>query len=380
MNEAVNKVNRKQLRVGMIGYQFMGRVHSYAYRNLSFYFDTDYVPIQQVICGRNEEEVKKAAVQYDWIEWETDWKKVIEREDIDVIDIATPNYLHAEIAIAAAKAGKHIICEKPLAMNVKEASQMGEAVEKSGVKAMICHNYRYIPAVLYAKKLIEQERLGKIHQVRAVYLQDWGTESGGKFSSGWRSDKQLAGSGVLGDTASHIIDLACYLLNDEVEEVVGIMDSFVNQEGSKQKSPIDDLALFLAKFKKGANASFEANRFAMGNKNANRFEINGDKGSIRWDLENLNELQVYIKDEQLGIHGFRKIHCTHEIHPYSSVYWAEGLGIGYESSFLHLFESFFNGIAVSEKRNPDFEDGLNNQKILEAVKLSAQEHRWVRVN
>lgn len=371
---------KKQLRVGMIGYKFMGRAHSNAYRNLSFYFDTKYEPIQQVICGRNEEEIKRVSLKFGWKEWETDWRKVIEREDIDVIDIATPNYLHAEIAIAAINAGKHVICEKPLAMNVEEAKSMLEVIKETGKKALLCHNFRYVPAVVHAKKLIEQGFIGNIYSIRSVYLQDWGMEEGGDFSRGWRVDKKLAGSGVLGDTASHIIDLARFLIGNEIKEVVGIMDTFKKQRSIDKEYQVEDSALFLAKFNNGVSASFEANRFATGNKNANCFEINGEKGTIRWNLESLNELQVYSKEGRLDTHGFRNIHCTNEVHPYGGAYWSEGLGIGYGESFLHLFESFFNEIDRYENNYPDFEDGLNIQMVLEAVERSVKEHSWVQVN
>lgn len=367
----------QNIRIGMIGYKFMGRAHSHAYRDLPFYFGKQ--PIQQVLCGRNAEELEKAATAYGWKEWETDWRKVIARDDIDVIDIVTPNNTHAEIVIAAARAGKHIICEKPLAMNAAEAKEMLSAVRHAGVIAMICHNYRFAPAVCLAKKLIEEGKLGQIFHIRATYLQDWGMDA--SLPSVWRMRKEITGSGAHGDIGSHIIDLARHLVG-EFEEVVGMMETFIKKRGEKdaiQSVDVDDASVFLARFKNGALGTFEASRFAAGNKNGNRFEINGEKGSIRWDLESLNQLQVYLSDDEPGLRGFRTIHCTDEMHPYGGTYWPVGLSIGFEHTFINLMNAFFNGMETGISPRPDLLDGVINQLVLEAVEESVLERRWVKV-
>jgi predicted dehydrogenase len=369
----------QELKVGMIGYQFMGRAHSNALRSLPFYFDVKHRPVQQVLCGRNAAEVEKAAARMGWKEYETDWRRVIERDDIDVIDIVTPNHLHAEMAIAAALAGKHVICEKPLAMNVEQAQDMLRAVRESGVTAMVCHNYRFVPAVCLAKKLIEENRLGKIYHFRATYLQDWGMNPA--LPPVWRMRKELTGSGALGDIGSHIIDLARYLVG-EIDEVVGSMDTFIARRSDQHHTHIvdvDDTVSFLARFYNGASGVFEASRFSAGNKNGNRIEINGEKGSIRWDLENLNLLHVYLTDDEKGLRGFRTIHCTDVDHPYGDIYWPAGLSIGYEHTFINLMKQFFDGINTGVDPKPDFKDGVLNQMVMAAVEQSVVEHTWIKV-
>jgi predicted dehydrogenase len=388
-------VNKKQLRIGMVGYKFMGKAHSQAYRNVPFYFDNRVEPILQAICGRNEEGVRDAAARMGWASYETDWRKLIERDDIDLIDIVTPNNMHTEIAIAAAEAGKHVYCEKPLAVTLEQANRMLEAVERNGVIHMINHNYRFAPAIQFAKKLIEGGRLGKIYHIRATYLQDWIMDP--QFPLVWRLQKEVCGSGSHGDLAAHIIDLARFLVG-EFKEVTGIMETFIKQrpimEGSSGLSgtavnnqnvkngnvDVDDASVFLARFENGAIGTFEATRFAGGNRNGNRFEINGEKGSIRWDLENMNNLQVYFHDDEPGLQGFRTINCTEEIHPYAGAYWPAAHIIGYEHTFINLAVELLNGIDKGYSPSPNFHDGVKNQAVLEAVEQSSSTKQWVSVS
>ncbi|MFC7440300.1 Gfo/Idh/MocA family protein [Laceyella putida] len=383
---------KKQIRVGMVGYRLMGRAHSHAYRDVPFYFDLDAVPVLQVIVGRDEEGVKAAADKMGWASWETDWRRLIERDDIDLIDIVTPNNTHAEIAIAAAEAGKHVFCEKPLAFSLDQAKRMLEAVNKAGVTHMICHNYRFSPAVQFAKKLIEEGRLGKIYHIRATFLQDWLMDP--HFPLTWRLRKEISGGGTLGDLGAHIIDLARFLVG-EFCEVVGMMETFIKKRpfGSMTENlkgriesdqwgevTVDDATAFLARFKNGALGTFESSRFCKGNRAGNRFEINGEKGSLRWDMENLNQLQVYLGDDEPGSQGFRTIHCTEEEHPYAGAYWPAGHSIGYEHTFINIVSELMNGISKGYSPQPNFEDGVKNQAVLEAVEQSVKTRSWVSVS
>ncbi|KYG32377.1 Gfo/Idh/MocA family protein [Alkalihalobacillus trypoxylicola] len=382
-----------QINIGMIGYKFMGKAHSLAYRNMPFYFKTGKTPVLKTLCGRNEQEVKQAATNWGFQQTETDWKKVIEDPEIDLIDIVTPNHLHAEMAIAALEAGKHVICEKPLALNLEQAIKMEEVARKSGKIAMICHNYRFAPAVQYAKKLIDEGKLGKIRQVRATYLQDWLMDP--EFPLTWRLDKEVTGTGALGDIGAHSIDLARFLIG-EITDVVSLLETFIkerptgdmvqglsakkNQNTEMGQVTVDDAALFLAKFENGAIGTFESSRFAGGNKNGNRFEINGEKGSIKWDLENMNLLEVYFEGDEEGLKGFRTINCTEEIHPYASAYWPSGHIIGYEHTFINLVKDLFDGIDNQTQPKPDFIDGLRNQEVLHAVEQSSLENSWKSID
>ncbi|WP_089968716.1 Gfo/Idh/MocA family protein [Lihuaxuella thermophila] len=376
----------------MIGYKFMGKAHSNGYRNLPYFFDTPAVPVLQAIAGRDEQGVKAAAETMGWASYETDWRRLLERDDIDVIDIVTPNNVHAEMAIAAAEAGKHVLCEKPLAMTVEQAKRMVDAVKKAGVVHMICHNYRFAPAVQFAKKLIEEGRLGKIYHIRAQYLQDWIMDP--KFPLVWRLRKEVTGSGAHGDIAAHILDLARFLVG-EFSEVVGMMETFIKERplgemtgglnasansGKMGQVDVDDCSAFLARFENGAVGVFEATRFAAGNRNGNRFEINGEKGSIRWDLENMNNLQVYLTDDEPGLQGFRTINCTEEHHPYAGAYWPAGHIIGYEHTFINLMKEFMEGIVNGTSPAPNFEDGYRNQLVLASVEKSVETGSWVKIS
>lgn len=384
-------VNQKEIRIGMVGYKFMGKAHSHAYRDLPFFFHTEIKPVQKAISGRNESAVKEVAEKMGWESYETDWRNLMERDDIDVIDIVTPNHTHAEIAIAAAEAGKHIITEKPLALTLEEAQKMYDAVQKNNVTHMICHNYRFSPAVQFAKKLIDDGRLGRIYHIRANYLQDFIMDP--QFPLVWRLKKEVSGSGALGDIGAHSIDLARFLVG-EFKEVVSTMEIFIKERPVGEMSgglsakvdhssvgevTVDDAALFLARMENGALGIFEATRFAGGNRNKNKFEINGEKGSLRWDMENMNNLEVYFANDESGLQGFRSINCTEEIHPYAGAYWPAGHIIGYEHTFIHLIHEFLKGIAENYLPEPNFEDGLKNQKVLAAVEKSAESKQWVTV-
>jgi predicted dehydrogenase len=385
-------MSKKQVRIGMVGYKFMGKAHSHAFRDIPFFFGTEVVPVLQAIAGRDEQGVKQAAEKLGWESYETDWRRLIERDDIDVIDIVTPNNTHAEIAIAAAKAGKHVICEKPLALTLEQSLEMLEAVNKAGVVHMVCHNYRFAPAVQFAKQLIAQGKLGKIYHIRATFLQDWLMDPG--FPLIWRLKKEISGSGTLGDIGAHIIDLARFLVG-EFSEVIGMMETFIKkrllgdmdlhlkgrvESGKWGEVDVDDAVAFLARFENGALGVFEATRFSRGNRAGNRFEINGERGSIRWDMENMNNLQVYLEDDERGLQGFRTINCTEVEHPYASAYWPAGHIIGYEHTFINLLSEMMNGIAGGYSPAPNFEDGVRNQAVLEAVERSVQTGKWVKIS
>ena len=384
----------KYINVGLVGYQFMGKAHSHAYKDMAFFFpDAEAYPVMKAICGRNEEAVRKAAERFGWESYETDWRRLVERDDIDLVDISSPGDTHHDIAIAAAEAGKHVFCEKPLANNLKEAREMLEAVRKAGVKHMVAFNYRRVPAVVLAKRLIDEGKIGKVYHWRAVYLQDWIIDP--DFPLVWRLQKDKAGSGPHGDLNAHIIDLARYLVG-EITEVVGMCETFVKERplveeveaglgaragAKKGEVTVEDAMLFLARFENGALGSFEATRFAGGRKNYNRFEINGSKGSIVFNLERLNELEFYSREDEAHVQGFRTILVTDgQNHPYISAWWPAGHIIGWEHTFVHEVYDLMNAIARDEMPQPDFADGVRTQEVLEAVMKSVEERSWVRTD
>jgi predicted dehydrogenase len=369
------------LNIGMIGYKFMGRAHSNAWRQVDHFFKLKARPMLKVICGRHEKSVKAAAAQLGWLDYSTDWRDVIHRPDIDVIDINTPNDTHAEIAIAAARAGKAVLCEKPLAMNVAECRKMLAAVRKARVTNMVCHNYRRIPAIALAKRMIERGELGTLYHYRARYLQDWIVDP--KFPLVWRLQKNLSGSGTHGDIHAHIIDLARYLVG-EFSEVSGMLHTFIKRrplEGKRGygRVTVDDAAMCLARFRNGALGVLEATRFAPGRKNGIQIEINGSKGSVTFDFEDMNRLKFYRGADPDTERGFRDILVTEPVHPYVGNWWPPGHIIGYEHTFIHTFADFINAAAGGKKVSPDFEDGLKNQEVLEAVEKSARTKRWVKL-
>jgi predicted dehydrogenase len=376
---------KKPLRIGLIGYGFMGRAHSNAFRRVSNFFDSGHEPILQAVCARNEDKVKEFAERWGYQSIETDWKKLIARNDIDVIDIAVPNNLHAEMAIAAAKAGKMILCEKPLGMDPAEARKMVAAVEKAKVPNMVWYNYRRCPAVVLAKQLIDEGRLGRIFHYRAKFLQDW-TISPELPQGGaglWRLDAKSAGSGVTGDLLAHCIDTALWL-NGGIDTVTAMTETFIkerkhNLSGKVEKVSIDDACAFLARFKNGSLATFESTRYARGHKALYTFEINGENASIFWDLHDLHRLQYFDHRDQGIVRGWRSIHVSDGDHPYMKNWWVPGLQIGYEHSFVHQFADFLKGLDEGIPAKPDFKDGLATDYVVDAVLKSAQTGKWLKV-
>jgi len=368
-----------KLNVAMIGYQFMGRAHSNAWRQVRAFFDTPIDPVMKVVCGRSPEGAAQAADRLGWEESSTSWHDVLARDDIDVIDICTPGDSHAEIAIAAAEAGKVVFCEKPLANTVPEAENMLAAVRRAGVIHMLCHNYRRAPAVSLAKRMIEAGEIGEIRHFRGVYLQDWIVDP--ESPRVWRLEKARAGSGALGDIASHSLDLARYLVG-EISEVSGLLETFVKErpleDGSGRGAvDVDDAALAMARFESGAIGTIEGSRFCPGRKNYNRFEINGSLGSLVWDLERMNELQVY--SEAGADSGFRTILATDEAHPYVEAWWPPGHVLGYEHTFTHTVYDLLRAIDSGEIPQPNFEDGVRNQRALDAIERSSTTRQWEKV-
>ena len=376
---------KKPLRIGLIGYGFMGRAHSNAFRKVSNFFDTQHVPVLQAVCARNEEKVKEFAANWGYQSIETDWRKLIARDDIDVIDIAVPNNLHCEMAIAAAKAGKMILCEKPLAMDPAEALKMVKAVEKAGVANMVWYNYRRCPAVTLAKQLIDEGRLGRIFHYRAKFLQDWTINpelpQGG--AALWRLDAKAAGSGVTGDLLAHCIDTSLWL-NGGISSVSAVTETFIkerkhNLSGKVEKVAIDDACAFLAKFNNGSLATFESTRYARGHKALYTFEINGENASISWDLHDLHRLQYFDHRDQGVVRGWRNIHVSDSDHPYMKHWWVPGLQIGYEHSFVHQVADFLKGLDDGKPAKPDFKDGLATDYVVDAVLKSAKSGKWLKV-
>ena len=336
----------------------------------------------KVVCGRNREGAESAARTYGWEEAATDWREVVTRPDIDLIDICTPGDSHAEIAIAAAQAGKAVFCEKPLANTIQEAEAMLAAVEKHGVPHMICHNYRRVPAVAFAKSLIDDGRIGDIRHYRGTYLQDWIVDPA--FPLVWRLRKEQAGSGALGDIASHSIDLARYLVG-KITSVAGLLETFIPERplpddpSTRGAVTVDDAALSLVRFENGAIGSIEGSRMAPGRRNFNRFEINGSNGSIAFDLERMNELEVFFRGDAGTVQGFRTINITQPDHPYTGHWWPPGHIIGYEHSFTHTVYDLLEAIADGKNPSPDFHDGVRNQRILAAIEDAAVRKQWVEI-
>ncbi len=384
-------MSKRVLNIGLIGYQFMGKAHSNAYRQANHFFDLPAEINMHTICGRNEAAVTKAAETLGWKNIETDWRKVIANPEIDVIDISTPGNLHAEIAIAAAKAGKAVWCEKPIGNTLSEAKAMMDAVLEAKVAHAVFHNYRKAPAVALAKKMIMEGKLGTIYHFRAVYLQDWIADP--NFPLVWRLQKEVAGSGTHGDINAHIIDLGRHLVG-EFDEVCGMLHTFIKQRplageidanlGAKASQEmgevtVDDAAMFLAKFKNGALGTFEATRFAVGRKNKNSFEINGSKGSIVFNLEKMNELEYYNNDDPADLQGFRLIQATDGNHPYVGHYWPVGHIIGYEHTFVNLVADAVTNMVEGKPISPDMVDGYENQRVLDAVERSHDSRTWVKL-
>ena len=368
------------VRVALFGTKFMGKAHSQAYRNVNMYFGDAPEIEMAVLVGRNPEETEQSRKTYGWQEASTDWKAVMRRHDIDVVDIATPGHMHVDMALEAAKHGKHIICEKPLANTLPEAERMLEAVQNAGVRHFLMHNYRRVPAVAMAARIIKDGRLGKIFHFRARYLQDWAMSH--ELPRLWRFDKEASGSGALGDLGAHIIDLGRYLCG-EISDICATTETFITErpaldgEGKKPVT-VDDAVVMCVRFENGAIGTLEASRFAAGRKNHNTFEINGSKGSVVFDLENLNNLQYFSEDDEADAQGFRTIICCDQPHPYGGRWWPDGHIIGYEHSFTHSIYDFMKGMDGGTRVRPDFEDGVLNQKVLAAAEKASESRAWVK--
>ncbi len=372
----------KPLNIGMIGYGFMGRAHSNGYNRVSDFFDLEYRPVLKAACARNEDAVKAFADRWGYESTETDWRKLLERDDIDAVDICVPNNLHKEIAIAAAQAGKMILCEKPLAMNAEEGEEMCQAVEAAGVLNTVWYNYRRVPAVTHAKNIIESGNLGRIFHYRANFLQDWtiaeDLPQGGEAL--WRLDVAAAGSGVTGDLLAHCIDTAIWL-NGSITQVSAMTETFVkermhNLTGKVEPVGIDDACAFLCRFTNGSLGLFESTRYARGHKALYTFEVNGEHASLKWNLHDLHRLEYFDHRIDGPMRGWRSIHVSDGDHPYMGNWWVPGLQIGYEHSFVHQVADFLAGVAKGESIGPTFRDALETQKVCDAVLTSAKELRW----
>jgi predicted dehydrogenase len=370
----------RKLNIAMIGYGFMGRAHSNAWRQVRSFFDVPYEPVLKVICGRNESELKKVADHFGWDEHSTNWEDVVTRKDIDVVDVCSPGYTHAPIVIAAAQAKKILFCEKPLANTLSEAEHMLDVAEQNGCVHMICHNYRRAPAVSLARELISAGEVGNIYHYRATYLQEWLHNPAAPAR--WRLDKSQAGSGALGDLFSHSTDLARYLVG-EISEVVALLNTFVHHRPALDNHEpanvdVDDAALSLVRFQNAAVGSIEATRYATGRKNFNRFEINGSRGSVAFNLERMNELEFY-SDEGPNS-GFKTIQATDKAHPYLSGWWPPGHIIGYEHTFTHTVLELLQALDEERLPTPNFVDGVKNQRVLDAVERSAKSRTWETIS
>ncbi|MDT0319231.1 Gfo/Idh/MocA family protein [Streptomyces millisiae] len=364
------------LGIGMVGYGFMGMAHSQGWRNARSFFAPPLRPRLAALGGRNREAAGELADRFDWPVVETDWRALVARDDVHLVDVCTPGDTHAEIAVAALEAGKHVLCEKPLANTVAEAEVMAEAAAKArerGVRSMLGFTYRRVPALTLARRLVAEGRLGRLRHVRARYLQDWLTDPSAPYT--WRMSKERAGSGALGDIGAHAVDLAQYLTGELVTGVSAVVDTFVRERplpdgGGTGEVTVDDAAVFLGRFDGGALASFEATRYATGRKNALRIELNGDRGSLAFDLEELNVLHFHDATVDQNVQGFTRILVTEPTHPYIEAWWPPGHGLGYEHAFAHQAVDLLTAIADGTDPEPSFEDGLRVQRVLAAVEES----------
>ncbi|HWB58108.1 MAG TPA: Gfo/Idh/MocA family oxidoreductase [Chthoniobacteraceae bacterium] len=374
---------KRKLSVGMIGYNFMGKAHSNAWRQAGRFFDLPAEIELKTICGRNTAAVEKARGKFGWTRTSADWREVVADPEIDIVDITTPNDSHAEIAIEAARQGKAILCEKPLAMDVAECEAMASAVKKAGVVNMVCHNYRRIPAIALAKRMIDAGEIGdRIFHYRARYAQDWITSPA--FPLVWRLQSKIAGSGAHGDIDAHIIDLGRYLVG-EIKEVCGVMETFIKERPLESaprrtgKVTVDDAVSWIGRFKNGALANLEATRFAHGRKNHITLEINGSKGSLAFNFEDMNRLGYYNAEDPASRRGFRSILVTESGHPYAGSWWPPGHILGYEHTFVNAFADFVKAVVAGKSVQPTFADGLANQRVLDAVSRSAKTRQWIKV-
>jgi predicted dehydrogenase len=375
----------KPLNIGMIGYGFMGRAHTNGYKRVNDFFQLPYRPVLKAACARDAAKIQAFADNWGYESIETDWRKLLDRKDIDAVDICVPNNLHKEISIAAAQAGKMILCEKPLAMNVAEGEEMCAAVEKAKVANTVWYNYRRVPAVTMAKQLVDEGRLGKIFHYRANFLQDWTINAdlpqGGNAL--WRLDAAAAGSGVTGDLLAHCIDTAIWI-NGGISNVTAMTETFIKERthqatGQKQKVTIDDACAFLCRFTNGSLGLFESTRYARGHKALYTLEINGEKASLKWDLHDLHRLQMFDYSDEGKLRGWKSIHVSDGDQPYMGKWWVPGLQIGYEHSFVHQVADFLESLGTGQPCSPTFRDALETQKICDAVLNSAKSGQWTNV-
>lgn len=383
----------KTINVGVLGYGFMGRAHSNAYRQVSEFFDLQHRPVLKACCARNEDKVKQFAQNWGYESYETDWRSMVQREDIDLIDICTPNNTHCDVVLAAAEAGKMVLCEKPLAMSAAEAERMCRAVEQAGVANMVWYNYRRVPAIALAKQLVDEGRIGKPFHYRATYLQDWtiaaDVPQGGPAL--WRLDVNVAGSGVTGDLLAHSIDTAEWI-NGPIKAVTAKTATFVKERmhqesGNVEPVGIDDACMFLAEFANGSMGTFESTRYARGRKNFNTFELNGESGSVYFDLEDPQYLDYFRytdpqTDQKVEDHitGWQRIHVTNFEHPYMDKWWVPGCTIGYEHTFINALADFLKGIETGNPAQPDFRCALKTQQVCDGVLESARSGQWIEIS
>jgi predicted dehydrogenase len=381
------------LNFGLVGYKFMGKAHSNALSRLPMFFDTDLRVHKKVLCGRDGAWARQAAETLGWDEVETDWRRLAERPDVDVVDITAPSNFHKQIALGAAQNGKHIFCEKPLALTLADAREMLEAARRAGVKHQIGFNYRFAPALVLAKKLISEGKLGRIFHFRGSFLQDWIIDP--EFPKVWRLDKKVCGSGSLGDLGAHVIDAARYLAGD-IKSVTGMSKTFVTErpvvermtgltgkarsDAPREPVDVDDATSFVCEFESGALGLFEATRFANGHKNDMRLEVNGELGSIRFEFERMNELHYFSASDSEGEQGWRLIQVSEGVHPYWAHWWPAGHVIGFPETFCHELYEFVQAIANDRPCAPDFADGVACAQVMEAVELSVERRAWVDVN
>ena len=385
---------KKKLNVALIGTKFMGKAHSNGFRKVGMFFDLPYEPVMKVICGNDPKGTQEAAEKFGWAEYSTNWEEVVARPDIDIVDIVTSGNMHHPMAVAAAKAGKHIICEKPLANTRAEAQEMLDAVKKAGVNHMCAFSNRFAPAINTIKNMIQKGELGEIFHFRAAYQQDWIVDP--EFPINWRLQKKTAGSGALGDIGAHIIDM-CHNLVGDIDEVSATLQTFIKKRpipegqatfaGKKAAKSakmgtvdVDDAAIILARIKgKNTLATFEATRFAPGRRNYNAIEVYGSKGSILWNEEEMNIFQYYNCSDPSTLQGFRRVNATDPGHPYTQAWWPSAHIIGYEHLFVHEAYEFITQLGKKKVTYPTFEDGLACQKVLDAVEVAASSKQWVKV-
>ena len=364
----------------MIGYKFMGKAHTNAYRQAGYFFDPPAKARLRVVCGRDTAKAGKFAARWGWEKAVGDWRQVIDDPEVQIVDICSPNNTHCEIALAALEAGKVVACEKPLAMNGDEAARMAAAARKSGRVNTAWFNYRRVPAIAFARQLVEEGRIGKVYHFRALYLQDWTLDPSVPLV--WRMDKDVAGSGVTGDLHSHIVDISNYLAG-EIESVAGTSRIFVDErerpEGGRVPVEIEDASIFVAQYAGGAIGHFEATRFANGRKNGNTFEINGDHGSLYFNLEDMSRLWYFDSGDPKHVQGWREISVWEECHPYMKNWWVPGCAIGYEHTFANQAADLITAVAEDKPMKPDFDDGLKCQLVLDAVLEACATERWVKV-